>query len=253
MTTAKTALLVDLGNTRLKWALLGREGLAPAHAAPYGPPGIAEAARVAWKGLARPDRILVGSVAGPDRDAELRAVARELWASEPDFAKAQAQAAGVTSGYDSPGQLGVDRWLALVAVHADRRGATCVVDCGTAVTIDLIDGSGLHRGGLILPGLRLMQECLLARTRIPPFPVLPAQVDLGRETAAAVANGALLAVVGAVRETLVRAARTLGRPPRLVIAGGDARALAAALEGTAELRPDLVLEGLVVIAGIEGT
>ena len=251
--TGPGVLLVDLGNTRLKWASLADGHLGPARAVTHQASGIAAAARSAWQELPRPERILVGSVAGPERDAELRSLCHELWGCEPSFASAQRQAAGVTSGYDSPGQLGVDRWLALLAVHADGRGATCVVDCGTAVTLDLVDGTGRHGGGLILPGLQLMQDCLLARTRIPPFRPLPACPQLGRETAAAVANGALLAVAGAVRETLGRAHATLGQLPRLVIAGGDARTLAAALDGPIELRPDLVLEGLAVLAGIEGT
>jgi type III pantothenate kinase len=98
-----------------------------------------------------------------------------------------------------------------------------------------------------------MQECLLAGTRIPPVRSLSARPELGRETAAAIANGALLAAAGAVRETLARARGMLGALPRLVIAGGDAAVLAAALGGAAELRPDLVLEGLAVLAGIEAT
>ena len=251
--TRETVLLVDLGNTRLKWALLAQGRRTPARAVVHAQLGVALAVRPAWKGLGRPERILVGSVAGAEREAQLLALCQELWACTPDFAGAQARAGGVTSGYDSPGRLGVDRWLGLLAVHAEQRGAACVVDCGTAVTIDLIDASGLHRGGLILPGLRSMQECLLSHTRIPPFRPLPARSELGRDTLVAVSNGALLAIVGAVRETLARASRTLGGAPRLVVAGGDAATLAAALDGPVEARPDLVLEGLAILAGIEAT
>jgi type III pantothenate kinase len=154
----------------------------------------------------------------------------------------------VTNGYRSPAQLGVDRWLALLAAHADGRGDACVVDCGTAVTIDLVDAAGRHHGGLILPGLRAMREYLLERTRIPPFDKAAPRAVLGRATPEAVANGALLAVVGAVRETLALAHSLFGRPPRLLVAGGDGPLFAAALGETAELRPDLVLEGLAVLA-----
>lgn len=246
-------LLVDLGNTRLKWAwrVDGAPGRATAVA--HTPAGIGAAVRPAWASLPRPARVLVGSVAGPERDDALRGLCQALWGCEPRFVRAGAEAAGVVSGYDSPTQLGVDRWLALLAVHADGRGAACVVDCGTAVTIDLIDEAGRHHGGLILPGLQLMRECLLARTRIPPFAPPAARLALGRETGAAVVNGALLAVVGAVRETLALAAGSWGPDPRLVIAGGDAPALAAAWSGHVEERPDLVLEGLAVLAGIEAT
>lgn len=247
------ALLVDLGNTRVKWALLRDGALGPASAVVHAGVGIAAALRPSWGALPRPGRVLVGSVAGTARDDELRRLCRELWACEPELVAAVAQAAGVTSGYDSPDRLGVDRWLALLAAHADRRGAACVVDCGTAVTIDLLDAAGRHRGGLILPGLGLMRDCLLSRTRIPPVAPPQARADLGRDTGAAIANGALLAIAGAVRETLARATDPCGSIPRLVVAGGDAAALAALFGATAELRPDLVLEGLAVLAGTEET
>jgi type III pantothenate kinase len=245
-------LLVDLGNTRAKWALRVEGARGPAAAAAYAPAGIGPTLGPAWARLPRPAEVLVGSVAGAERDHALRALCRELWGCEPRFVAAQARAAGVESGYEVPGQLGVDRWLALVAVHADGGGAACVVDCGTAVTIDLIDGAGRHHGGLILPGLSLMRECLLARTRIPPAAAPAALPELGRGTGAAIANGALLAVVGAVRETLARAqAGTFAA--RLVVTGGDAATLLAGWGAPAEQRPDLVLEGLAVLAGTRGT
>lgn len=248
-----SALLVDLGNSRVKWAVLAGGTLGPAAAVAYAGADVGAVVRSTWERLPRPERVLVGSVAGGERDDELRALSRELWGREPEFARARAEAAGVTSGYESPERLGVDRWLALLAAHADGRGATCVVDCGTAVTIDVVDGAGQHRGGLILPGLHLMRDCLLAGTRIPPFAAPRPCPALGRDTGAAVANGALLAVVGVVRETLARGAGLCGTTLRLVIAGGDAAALAEALDQPAELRADLVLEGLAVVAGTEET
>lgn len=241
-------LLVDLGNSRTKWALLDGAGLGSVGTAPHAADGLGPAVGAALAALSTPAAVLVGSVAGPERDAALQSLCRQLWNREPRFVASEAQAAGVTSGYASPGQLGVDRWLALLAAHADGRGDACIVDCGTAVTIDLVDATGRHHGGLILPGLRAMRDRLLDRTRIPPFAERAPSTELGRATADAVANGALLAVVGAVRETLAIARRLLGRTPRLVIAGGDGALLAAALGDAAELRPDLVLEGLAVLA-----
>jgi type III pantothenate kinase len=217
------------------------------------PAGVGETLRSAWADLPAPGEILVGSVAGAERDQALRALCHDLWGCEPRFVAAQARAAGVQSGYEVPGQLGVDRWCALVAVHADGGGPACVVDCGTAVTIDLIDGVGRHQGGLILPGLSLMRECLLARTRIPPVASPPARPEPGRGTGAAIANGALLAVLGAVRETLARAATGGLGAARLVVTGGDGAAVVASWDAPAELRPDLVLEGLAVVAGTRGT
>lgn len=242
------ALLIDLGNSRTKWALLDGAGPRSSGTAPHAVAGLGGEIAESLVGLPAPARILVGSVAGADREEALRSLCRELWNREPLFVSSEPEAAGVISGYHSPDQLGVDRWLALLAAHADGRGDACVLDCGTAVTIDLVDAAGRHHGGLILPGLRAMRECLLQRTRIPPFGEVVARAALGRETADAVANGALLAVVGAVRETLRNAQELLGRVPRLLIAGGDGPVLAEALGEAAELRPDLVLEGLAVLA-----
>lgn len=242
------ALLVDLGNSRTKWALLDGSGLRGGGSAIHPADGLGDEVAEALAALPAPARILVGSVAGADREEALRSLCRQQWNREPRFVTSEPAAAGVTNGYSSPGQLGVDRWLALLAAHADGQGDACIVDCGTAVTIDLVDAAGRHHGGLILPGLRAMRECLLVRTRIPSFGEAAPRRVLGRETAEAVANGALLAVVGAVRETLRLAQEMLGRMPRLIIAGGDGVLLAAVLGETAELRPDLVLEGLAVLA-----
>ena len=248
-----TALLVDLGNSRLKWAVLANGAIGAATAAAHAGADIGPGVLSAWERLPPPARVLVGSVAGVGRDDQLRALCQRLWACEPRFVRAGARAAGVVSGYLSPEQLGVDRWLGLLAAHADGRGAACVVDCGTAVTIDVIDDVGRHRGGLILPGLQLMRDALLARTRIPPITAPQPRLALGRDTGAAVVNGALVAVVGAVRETLARASGLGDTAVRLVVAGGDAAALAAALDEPVELRPHLVLEGLAVLAGTEET
>lgn len=243
-----SALLVDLGNSRSKWALLDGSGLRGGGTAAHRADGLGGEIAEALAALPAPERVLVGSVAGPDQEAALRSLCRQLWNTAPRFVSSEREAAGVVSGYRSPGQLGVDRWLALLAAHADGRGDACVVDCGTAVTIDLVDAAGRHHGGLILPGLRAMRECLLQRTRIPPFGEAPPRAVLGRETGEAVANGALLAVVGAVQETLALAQSLFGRPPRLLVAGGDGPLLAGVLGEVAELRPDLVLEGLAVLA-----
>jgi len=245
-------LLVDLGNTCIKWALLAGGALDRAEALAHPPDGLDPAVGSRLAELPVPAAILVGSVAGAARNEALRGLCTQLWGRQPRFAVVQAQLAGVTCGYASPTQLGVDRWLGLLAAHADGGADSCVLDCGTAVTIDVIDRTGRHHGGVILPGLHTMRECLLTHTRMPRFGEAEPRLELGDNTAAAVANGALLAIAGAVRETLMLVSRSLGRPPRLLVAGGDGRRVAAALRQPHELRPDLVLEGLAVLARPEG-
>jgi len=243
----EAVLLVDLGNTRLKWAVLRDGRLGQVTAVPHAADGSDAPALTAWEQLAVPLRVLVGSVAGPECDRALTAHSRRLWNLEPRFVRARAEALGVTNGYDSPEKLGVDRWLALLAAHADGRGAACVVDCGTAVTIDVLDDAGRHRGGLIVPGLQLMGECLRTRTRIPPF-AMPRRVrSWGARpvqplrTARCWRSSARCGRLGSWRS-----GSSAGRPPGR--GGGAGDAVAAALAEPSERRPDLVLEGLAALA-----
>ena len=242
------ALLVDIGNTRLKWAILDADGLGPVRAAVHGHEWTPGRLVELWGGMAAPPRVFVASVAGTAAVEAVAQFARERWACETAVVHAAARAGGVTNGYARPEQLGVDRWLALIAAHADHAGATCVADCGTAVTVDVVDAAGRHLGGMILPGIRSMGECVLSRTRIPDCEATETERAFGRHTAEAIAAGGLNAVVGAIARALDAAHDLLGVEPRLVLAGGDAARVAAAVGRRTELRPDLVIEGLAVLA-----
>lgn len=243
-----TVLLVDAGNSRLKWAVLARGARGPtqalAHGGDWSPARLSE---VLADGPP-PARVLIGAVAGPAAESALARVFAERWACPVDFVRATARAAGVANGYERWEQLGVDRWLALIAAHADHAGATCIADCGTAVTVDVIDRDGRHLGGMILPGVRMMSDCVLARTCVPACALEVVGSPFGRSTAVALGAGGLNAVAGAIERTLVAAREALGLTPRLLLAGGDARDVASALCVHAEMRPDLVIEGLAVLA-----
>lgn len=144
--------------------------------------------------------------------------------------------------------LGVDRWLAMQPLWSDSQRAFCVVDAGTATTIDVVDGAGRHRGGWILPGIAASRAGLLAAA-----PGLrrsgtgdEAQPGPARDTARAIENGLLLQQVGAVQRALVEAeALCDGQPPALVLTGGAAGPLQSGLNG-ARIEPDLALRGLAL-------
>jgi type III pantothenate kinase len=139
----------------------------------------------------------------------------------------------------------VDRWLALLAARRRGQGRLCVVYAGTAMTIDFLGAGGVHEGGFIIPGRRLMESALFAGTgRVRDgesgWPLVP-----GTNTAAAVSGGASLCMVGALREAL----RSAGAPaPSLVVSGGDGPALVEAAGLEAMLVPDLVFEGMEIAA-----
>lgn len=252
MSTEKI-LLLDSGNTRLKWAWLTTAGLEqPGSAAQAGLDLHAHAQSV-WSAFAVPTRIIVSNVTGDEFAARLSACTQQLWKLEPEFVHAQPRAFGVTNAYADPGTLGADRWVALIAAHRHTPGAVCVVDCGTAVTIDTLTAGGNHSGGVILPGLRLMQRALFEHTQKiisddmnqATHPLTP----FTRSTHAAVQNGTLYALTGAIEHATADAEAALDTTVTRIITGGDAARVLPHLAARYRHTPDLVLQGLAVIAG----
>jgi type III pantothenate kinase len=145
--------------------------------------------------------------------------------------------------------LGVDRWVALIAARAETRSAVCIVDAGTAVTIDAMDKSGQHLGGQIIPGPRLMAAVLSKETNdigLPKASTRDPGSGMGlfaTNTGAAVHNGALSAVCGAI-ERAAKTMRSAGLRPKIVLTGGDASRILKQLDGKVLHRPHLVLQGL---------
>jgi type III pantothenate kinase len=152
---------------------------------------------------------------------------------------------GVVPGYKDNAKLGVDRVMAMVAARDRCVGPFCVVDAGTAVTIDCVDADGMHLGGFILPGQRLARSCLLSGTAIPSDPAVDDPGVFGRDTGSAVAKGALLAVASLV-ERLVRG-EPEGACMPVFVGGGDAALLAPLMPVPCTVVPDLVLHGLAVM------
>ncbi|HAF44642.1 MAG TPA: type III pantothenate kinase, partial [Gallionellaceae bacterium] len=153
-------LLLDVGNSRCKWALV-QDG-AWTH---QGVAGNTEwiALQHAFAALPVPDRVVVSNVAGEAMAQRLRAVCAE-WKCPLEFVTASAQCCGVHNGYEQTERLGSDRWAALIAAWQRVRGACLVVNCGTATTVDALSAQGEFLGGLILPGVSLMQHSLATNT-----------------------------------------------------------------------------------------
>jgi type III pantothenate kinase len=264
------ALLLDIGNSRLKWALLPKvptPGRRPrpftqAGALALDPrrrilPGGAALARV----FARvPSAVpIVGcNVAGGAIERQIRALARRAGWPPPRWVQSAARAAGVVNAYREPWRLGVDRWLALIGAHDASPGhALLIVSVGTAMTIDLIDAQGHHQGGLITPGPRLMVDALLQRTagirRRAGGAAVAADLGAGpavfwaRDTGSALRAGARQAAAALVARARRAARELLGSAPRLLLTGGGAAAIAALLHPAARPEPDLVLHGLAVM------
>ncbi len=262
------ALLIDAGNSRLKWANLRGGRLGSLHSAAWDHAGLpALAARIATH-AGHPDSVLVGCVAGVAVRRALRGALRTAHLPAPQFAVSQRQQGGVRNAYRWPEQLGVDRWLALLAARAMYPSeSVCIVSVGTALTVDLLENRGRHLGGLIVPGPALMVEALLnstadirrraargARSARGPSP----RVFFARDTRSAIGAGSLHAAVALTEYAMSRALEAVGHPPRLLLTGGGARELQRQLGGRelgihARRIDNLVLRGLAVLAQQESS
>lgn len=240
-------LLVDIGNSRIKWASLNAGELIDVHAIEHcGDAGAVDT--ILNRIDAPPGRVLAANVAGDVLAPRLAAAVNEKWNQSVQFAVTQRRAGAVHNGYEDHRKLGVDRWLAIIAAFDRYAGPLCVVDAGTAVTIDTVATDGEHMGGYIVPGLDLMRRSLDAETgdlrRLTAADPLRQGMglELGRSTIQAIAGGALAAVCCLIDHCTV--VPNDSSAATLVVTGGDAGRLLPHLDADARHRPQLVLEGL---------
>lgn len=244
------ALLVDIGNSRIKWAWLKDGRLGKAQAAEYSGWRAGDFARRVIGSRRDIDRILVSNVAADAVSNALAAGARLARAPKPERVSTQRRACGVTIGYIEPWRLGVDRLLAMIAAHLRFTGQpVCTVAVGTAMTLDLVGADGRHWGGAIIPAPTLMISSLLdstngIRRRAKGGAGGRGPALFGRSTRAAVEQGARYAAAAAVDRAVSEARALVGLRPELVLTGGGASALRPLIGTKTLLVPDLVLEGL---------
>lgn len=239
-------LLLDIGNTRIKWAFVSGDGLSDAGEVVHRERADALAGFTA--ALAhRPDDVTAINVAGAATGAAVADALRAHCGAETRFISVGQSCGEVRNGYTEWQQLGVDRWAAVVGAWYQRRSDVLVVDAGTAVTIDLVRADGTHEGGVILPGLRMAEEALgVATADIAAFAAAapgPGESGwYGRATAEAVQRGAHFSLCAAIDRAVNEFPS--GAMPPVLLTGGDAAKLQPGLQSRSEIRPLLVLEGL---------
>jgi len=246
-------LVIDAGNTRLKWAWLTSTGLSDQQAVVHrdAKPGIWTAAL--FESGQNPQRVLVSNVAGPRMAKTLTRLTRKVFRVDAEFITAAPEFRGLFNGYLAPSLLGADRWLGLIGAWTKTRTALCVVDAGTAVKVDSVDASGHHLGGLIVPGIHMMREALMnktsdiARAAEQSTPSLAGV--LANNTIGAVSRGAVFALAGLADRAAEVIEQSTGVKPKLFVTGGDAGMITGTMRTRGEIVPDLVLQGLAVIAG----
>ncbi|MEO7071453.1 MAG: type III pantothenate kinase [Rhodanobacter sp.] len=238
-------LLLDLGNSRLKWAC------ATAPAAAWDASGsvdwscdVSVRLQQAWADLMPPQDIVGASVVDGAREAQVAAACVARFGLAPRWLRTPLAACGVRNGYEQPQRLGVDRFLAMVAARAAGRAPCVVASAGTALTLDALAADGQHLGGWIVPGVHAMRQALADNTARVVVECTGSVTDLARNTEDAVASGCWHALAAAIERFAARAQPRLGATPTLLLGGGDAPALLPWLNVPAQLMADSVLRGL---------
>lgn len=243
-------LLVDLGNTRLKWALWSGAQLSPVCATVHGQDVLDF--DEAWRGVDGVEAVWIASVAAPERNAELTRASLARFGVPAHFVRSHAQACGVRNAYPQPERLGVDRFLALIAAHARAHEAAVIASCGTALTLDALAADGTHLGGLIAASPQMALAAL--RGGAANLQAAPAGgiVEMADNTADAMESGAWLAATALIERFRAHAAERFGTQPALVLTGGGAARLATLVRQPHRIDAELVLRGLARFADSDG-
>lgn len=246
-------LLIDMGNTRLKW-VIARDG--KILEGTLGRGGTMGFFSTFQEMAGRPTQLLLSSVAGKSATDEFVGRCVEHLDMKVTCLKSEKECAGIVSGYSDPAALGVDRWLAIIGAAHDYGLPVVVMDLGTATTLDAVDSQGNHLGGLILPGPALMLESLAKATamKVPErfknsaeFPgraAIPG-VAPARSTSSAIQEGVFAAQIGALNQFIRNVSMELGTEPKLVLTGGAAEGILGRLEKAPVFDPWLVFKGML--------
>jgi type III pantothenate kinase len=248
-----TFLAIDVGNTRLKWALFeaARPGAAmSAHGVEF-LEHIERLSEGPWAALAAP-RCMLGCVVAGDAVKRRVAEQMELWDVPARWVVADSEEAGVVNGYEHPARLGADRWVAMIGARHRMlaRGPArplLVVMVGTAVTVDALDASGRFLGGLILPGHGIMLRALeigTAGLHVPTGEVRLFPVN----TSDALTSGGTYAIAGAVERMYQHLLQHCGQEPACIMTGGAGWKMAPSMARPFELVENLIFDGLLEIA-----
>jgi len=239
-------LYVDIGNSAVKWASAEDLMAGVAHHADSRDLGRILIGH--WQTMPKPDHVYLSSVLKVSKLSELIDWMWRHWRLAPVMAETRPKELGVINGYRQPTQLGVDRWLALLAARSLSDMPVIVVDCGTATTIDAMDAMGRHLGGVILPGLQLFRRSLTEGTDLPPLNESDVIDYFATDTATGITSGAMLATVASVEWMTQMVREKSTQDVECLLTGGLAGLLSQQLVTSHRVMPNLVLQGLLVQA-----
>ncbi len=246
-------LVVDVGNSSIKWNIYDaahKRFQLPPQSFLWRTDDLPAVLKNHWSGLKDIDSALIANVAGQTLQHVLQEWLQTQWGVQTRVIHTESQAFGVRNGYQTPSQLGVDRWLAVLAAsHLAPKKSVCVAQCGTAITVDTVTAQGNHKGGLIVPGPQTMKNALLQQTH----GVKISHHDVGvspftDSTSAAVNHGVLLAAIAFIDRAVDDIETELEGEVVKIISGGDAPTISEHSRHTFMLEPELVLKGLALYA-----
>ena len=245
MSVSGLCLQLDIGNTSAKWRLVnGNEVTGRGY---YRPNDESSQQRLLNCSESL-DHIWISSVTAPASERLLSRLLENQWGIAPWFARSQTCTGSLINSYDDPSRMGVDRWLAMLGGWERKKRRVCVIDAGSALTVDIVSATGRHEGGYIIPGAALMERALLLDTdRVRFDEDVGYGLSPGTSTAQAVRHGIALAQAGAIALALDQAGN---EPIALLFCGGAGEALMALVHRGGEMAPDLVFEGLEIMAAL---
>lgn len=242
-------LLIDFGNSRLKWASWENGALHYGGEALHREQELEGLFASWWQDLSPPRAVLCASVSDAANDARLAQWCEQHWQRPVHWLQAVEKQLGVRNAYTDAQTLGSDRWAALLGAHGASSHHVGIIDCGSALTVDLLRADGTHDGGYILPGLRMMQQCLLERTgRVVAEPLMAEQMTPGQSTRECLAHGALRSVTALLDRLMTELPARYDNGLEWLLTGGDAPHIRPHLREACRLVPDLVLQGLARVA-----
>ncbi len=238
-------LLIDIGNTRIKWASLSNGKLHDHGDLVWDIDTFINVLEQQWRDSSTPTQVLISNVAGSEIAKRLNQLLEKIWAVSGYYVSINKQGYGIINGYTNPKQLGIDRWVALIGAWHHVGAACCIIDCGTAVTVDVLDAEGQHLGGQIAPGWRLMGHVLTEKTHALDWSET-ASSGLANNTHDGITAGCRSALLAYVESSIVEY-QDKNSETRVILTGGEAEMLLADLSMPVSFRPHLVLEGLAIM------
>jgi type III pantothenate kinase len=249
MSVVTKKLLLDVGNTSLKWVSYCGRHLSAINAVKH-QNNLREALRSTFIDHPKPEAVFVTNVMGDSISDQIRDYSTTEWGVPTHIIKTKVEGFGVKICYTDPNRLGVDRWLALIAARSFIKQTLLIVDSGSATTFDALSSSGEHLGGLILPGLEMMHESLLSKTSIPRVEFIDSKEVFASDTLGAVSAAAVHSSAALVDRLYLTLKNREDCAPQIILTGGNAAVIGAQILCKDELlyEPELVMKGLALIA-----